>query len=135
VWADGAQVSTGKITGAVPNRRAEWATRTINIRRRLTEADFASAPRRGGCDARGGAAAVALGGRVSDLDLPVRDGAVQRDRSATAARDRRWFSGEAKIGKMFWSASGAMRKRSPARRRDKHNVWVVVRRTRRWRRR
>ena len=64
------------------------------------------------------------------MELPVRDGAVQRDESRNVTKfaivDR--FSGEAKISRMFWRGCGP---RTPDTAvgctvaHDKHNIWVV----------
>ena len=64
------------------------------------------------------------------LELPVRDGAVQRDTSQAVTKfaivDR--FSGEGRVSKMFWRGCGP---RTPdtalacSVAHDKHNIWVV----------
>jgi adenine deaminase len=133
VWADGTQVSEGKrYTGEVPRIDwPHWATNTINIRRKVTARDFAlpAAPGR----ATMKAAVIRPFHWHPDfytLDMPVRDGEVQRDPSENITKfaivDR--FSGEARISKMFWRGCGP---RTPETAlacsvaHDKHNVWVV----------
>ena len=64
------------------------------------------------------------------MELPVRDGAVQRDESEDITKfaivDR--FSGEGRVSKMFWRGCGP---RTPdtavacSVAHDKHNIWVV----------
>ena len=133
VWADGTQVSEGtRCIGTVPKIDwPDWATRTINIRRPLTKDDFriGAAPGRNAMHA-----AVLRPFHWADgfltFDLPVRDGAVQRDpeRNITkfAIVDR--FSGEAKVGKMFWVGVGPRNAETALAcsvAHDKHNIWVV----------
>ena len=82
VWADGAQVSEGKrYIGPVPEIKwPEWATRTVNINRTIRPEDFALAAEPG--RATMNAAVIRPFHWHPDfytLELPVRDGAVQRD--------------------------------------------------------
>jgi adenine deaminase len=133
VWADGAQVSEGKrYTGKVPRIDwPAWATNTINIRRRVTAQDFALAAKPGRETMK---AAVIRPfhwhPEFYTLDLPVRDGEVERNFSENITKfaivDR--YSGEAKISKMFWRGCGP---RTPQTAlacsvaHDQHNIWVV----------
>ena len=133
VWADGAQVSEGeRYIGAVPRIDwPDWATDTINIRRKVTAADFAlkAAPGR----ATMNAAVIRPFHWHPDfytMELPVRDGEVQRDPSQSITKfaivDR--FSGEAKISKMFWRGCGPATPETALAcsvAHDKHNIWTV----------
>ena len=133
VWADGAQVSEGKrYIGAVPRIDwPDWATNTINIRRKVTAADFAlkAAPGR----AKMNAAVIRPFHWHPDfytMELSVRDGEVQRDPSQSITKfaivDR--FSGEAKISKMFWRGCGPATPETALAcsvAHDKHNIWTV----------
>jgi adenine deaminase len=133
VWADGAQVSEGgKYIGAVPRIDwPAWATDTINIRRTVTAADFALKAKPGRATMK---AAVIRPfhwhPEFYTLELPVRDGEVQRDSSQAVTKfaivDR--FSGEARISKMFWRGCGPATPETALAcsvGHDKHNVWVV----------
>jgi len=133
VWSDGQPVSEGKrYTGPVPAIDwPGWARQTVNIRRDLTAADFAlpAAPGRDTMQA-----ALLRPFHWADdfitAELPVRDGAVQRDpeRNITkfAIVDR--FSGDGRVAKMFWLGCGP---RTPdtalacSVAHDKHNIWAV----------
>ena len=133
VWADGTQVSEGKrYTEEVPRIDwPSWATNTINIRRKVTAKDFALPAEPGRATMK--AAVIRPFHWHADfytLDLPVRDGEVQRDPSENITKfaivDR--FSGEGRISKMFWRGCGP---RTPETAlacsvaHDKHNIWVV----------
>ncbi len=133
VWADGAQVSDGKrYTGPVPEIRwPEWATKTVNINRTIQPQDFALAAEPGRDTMK--AAVIRPFHWHPDfytLELPVRDGAVQRDESEAITKfaivDR--FSGDGRVSKMFWRGCGP---RTPdtalacSVAHDKHNIWVV----------
>ena len=133
VWADGVQVSEGaRYTG--PQPRIEWpvwATRTVNIGRRLAAGDFALAAAPGRSTMQ---AAVIRPfhwhPEFYTMELPVRDGQVQRDPAQAVTKfaivDR--FSGEAKVSRMFWKGCGP---RTPGTAlacsvaHDKHNIWTV----------
>lgn len=133
VWSDGQPVSEGKrYTGPVPAIDwPAWARQTVNIKRSLTAADFAL-PAVPGRDAM--QAALLRPFHWDDgfitAELPVRDGAVQRDpeRNITkfAIVDR--FSGDGRVAKMFWLGCGP---RTPETAlacsvtHDKHNIWVT----------
>lgn len=133
VWADGRQVSEGqRFTGALPRIDwPDWATKTVNIERDLTAADFAIAALPG----RNSMSAALLrpfhwADDFITAELAVKDGEVQRDvdRNITkfAIVDR--FSGEGRVAKMFWLGCGP---RTPDTAvgctvaHDKHNIWVV----------
>jgi adenine deaminase len=133
VWADGEPVSEGtNFTGRVPKIEwPEWATRTVNIQRRLTAEDFriAAAPGRATMQA----AVIRPFHWHPDfytMELPVVDGAVQRLDSENLTKfaivDR--FSGEGKISKMFWRGCGPRDPQSALAcsvGHDKHNIWCV----------
>src|SRR6185503_20324591 len=133
VWADGRQVSDGtRFLGAIPPIEwPDWAKQTINIQRRLTAEDFRIPAAPGRTTMK---AAVIRPfhwhPEFYTLELPVRDGAVQRDESEAITKfaivDR--FSGEGRVSKMFWRGCGP---RTPETAvacsvaHDKHNIWVV----------
>jgi len=133
VWADGRQVSDGPTyLDTVPKIDwPDWATRTVNIGRKLTASDFAiTAP--AGRDTVN--AALLRPFHWSDefitTELPVVNGDVQRDASRNITKfaivDR--FSGEGKVGKMFWLGTGPSTPDSALAcsvSHDKHNIWVV----------
>ena len=133
VWADGRPVSEGtRYTGPVPAIAwPDWATNTMNVRRPIAAGDFALAAEPGRETMK--AAVIRPFHWHPDfyvMDLPVRDGAVQRDPSEAITKfaivDR--FSGEGRVSKMFWRGCGP---RTPGTAlacsvaHDKHNVWVV----------
>lgn len=133
VWADGRQVSErDRYIAPIPQIDwPDWATHTVNIKRRLTAADFAipAAPGRQTMQA-----ALLRPFHWTDdfitTELPVEDGEVQRDATRNITKfaiiDR--FSGEAKTAKMFWLGTGP---RTPdtalasSLGHDKHNIWCV----------
>ena len=133
VWADGRQVSEReRYLGPIPTIVwPDWATRTVNIQRRLTAADFAIAAAPGRQTMQ---AALLRPFHWEDdfltAELPVRDGEVQRDpvRNITkfAIVDR--FSGDGRVARMFWRGTGP---RTPdtalaaSLGHDKHNIWCV----------
>ncbi|WP_193337215.1 adenine deaminase [Devosia beringensis] len=133
VWADGEQVSSGKdFLKPIPEIAwPEWATKTVNIEREMVAADFAIAAEPGRESMQ---AAVLRPFHWDDnfitLELPVANGAVQRDSSRNVTKfaivDR--FSGEGKTSKMFWLGTGPS---TPdvalacSMGHDKHNIWVV----------
>ncbi|OWJ66745.1 adenine deaminase [Inquilinus limosus] len=133
VWSDGQPVSEGqRYTGPVPAIDwPDWARQTVNIRRDLAAADF-TLPAAPGRDTM--QAALLRPFHWADdfitAELPVRDGAVQRDpdRNITkfAIVDR--FSGDGRVAKMFWLGCGP---RTPdtalacSVAHDKHNIWVT----------
>ncbi|MBV9516498.1 MAG: adenine deaminase [Hyphomicrobiales bacterium] len=133
VWADGTQVSEGKCyIKEVPRIEwPAWATNTVNIRRKVTAQDFALAAEPGRETMK---AAVIRPfhwhPEFYTLDLPVRNGEVERDPSESITKfaivDR--YSGEGKVSKMFWRGCGP---RTPETAlacsvaHDQHNIWVV----------
>ena len=133
VWADGRPVSSGThFTGRVPEIAwPEWATRTVNISRRLTAEDFriAAAPGRATMQAALLRPFHWADGFIT-RELPVTDGAVQRDPAGNVTKfaivDR--FSGDGRVAKMFWLGCGP---RNPGTAlgcsvsHDKHNIWVT----------
>ncbi len=133
VWADGAQVSRGgDFIAEVPRIDwPDWATRTVNIARPLTAGDFAI-PAPPGRD-RVQAALLRPFHWADDFitaELPVAGGEVQRDpaRNITkfAVVDR--FSGEGKVGRMFWLGTGPATPDTAlccSMGHDKHNIWCV----------
>lgn len=132
VWADGQQVSDGlHFTGNVPKIAwPDWATKTVNIGREITAADFALPALPGRTTMH---AAVLQPFHWTDgfitMELPVANGEVQRDPARNLTKfaivDR--FSGDGKISKMFWLGCGP---RDPdtalgcSVMHDKHNIWV-----------
>ena len=133
VWADGRQVSQGsRYLEPVPEIRwPDWATNTINIRRTVKAEDFVLRAEPGRVTMQ--AAVIRPFHWQPDfytMDLPVRDGAVQRDPAEAITKfaivDR--FSGEGRVSKMFWRGCGP---RTPdtalacSVAHDKHNIWVV----------
>jgi adenine deaminase len=133
VWADGKPASEGELFLGVRPEIAwpDWATKTVRIDRMVTAEDFHIAAPSGAARAK---AALLRPFHWADdfitMDLPVSDGAVQRDpdRNVTkfAIVDR--FSGQAKVARMFWLGTGP---RTPDTAlgstlgHDKHNIWVV----------
>ncbi len=133
VWADGREVARdGAFTVPVPRIDwPDWATKTVNIQRRLSAEDFAI-PAAPGRDTMQAALLRPFhwADDFIEMELPVADGLVQRDpeRNVTkfAIVDR--FSGEGKVAKMFWLGTGP---RTPdtalaaSLGHDKHNIWVT----------
>ncbi len=133
VWADGQHVSTGNdYLAEVP--RIDWpkaVTHTVNITRTLTGADFAIAAEPGRETMH---AALLRPFHWHDdfitMDLPVRDGQVQRDSARNITKfaivDR--YSGKAEVARMFWLGCGP---RNPdtavgcSVAHDRHNIWVT----------
>ncbi len=133
VWADGAQVSQGKTCLHVVPRIdwPDWATRTVDIRRRLTAEDFriAAAPGRATMQAALLRPFHWADGFIT-AELSVVDGAVQRDAARNITKfaivDR--FSGAARTARMFWLGCGPADADSALAcsvAHDKHNIWVV----------
>jgi adenine deaminase len=133
VWADGAQISEGKTyIGPTPEIAwPAWATNTVNIQRNVTAEDFALRAEPGRATMK--AAVIRPFHWHPDfytLDLPVREGEVQRDRHQNITKfaivDR--FSGTGKISKMFWRGCGPATPETGLAcsvGHDKHNIWVV----------
>ncbi|WP_026873588.1 adenine deaminase [Inquilinus limosus] len=133
VWSDGQPVSEGKrYTGPVPAIDwPAWARQTVNIKRPLTAKDFAlpAAPGRDTMQAALLRPFHWADGFIT-AELPVRDGAVQRDpdRNITkfAIVDR--FSGDGRVAKMFWLGCGPRTAETALAcsvAHDKHNIWAV----------
>lgn len=133
VWADGEQVSEhNTFTGHLPRIDwPDWATKTVNIGRKLSADDFAI-PAEAGRETM--QAALLRPFHWDDnfitTELPVADGQVQRDteRNITkfAVVDR--FSGKGKVAKMFWLGCGPKTADTAVGctvAHDKHNIWVV----------
>jgi len=133
VWADGAQVSEGtSYTGPQPGIAwPAWATDTVNIKRRLTANDFVLAAEPGRATMH---AAVIRPfhwhPEFYTMELPVRDGAVQRDPAEAITKfaivDR--FSGKGRTSRMFWRGCGPHTPDTALAcsvAHDKHNIWVV----------
>jgi adenine deaminase len=133
VWADGAEVSrAGVYTAVVPKIDwPDWATKTVNIQRRLSAEDFAI-PAVPGRDTMQAALLRPFhwADDFIEMELPVADGLVQRDAERNVTKfaivDR--FSGEGQVAKMFWLGTGP---RTPdtalaaSLGHDKHNIWVT----------
>ncbi|MEJ6781709.1 adenine deaminase [Aminobacter sp. Piv2-1] len=133
VWADGEQVSEGKsFTGHLPRIDwPDWATKTVNVGRKLTAQDFAISAEPGRATMQ---AALLRPFHWDDnfitTELPVTDGEVQRDdeRNITkfAIVDR--YSGKGRVAKMFWLGCGPKTPDTAVGctvAHDQHNIWVV----------
>jgi adenine deaminase len=133
VWADGRPVSQGKAyLGSMPDIDwPDWATRTVNINRRMVADDFAILAPAGRDSVN---AAVLRPFHWSDdfitLELPVVMGEVQRDTARHVTKfaivDR--FSGEGRTARMFWLGTGPATEETAlacSMGHDKHNIWVV----------
>ncbi|MET3778735.1 adenine deaminase [Rhizobium alvei] len=133
VWADGKPVSEGKTyLPPVPTIDwPDWATKTVNIQRRMVAEDFAIAAAPGRKTMQ---AALLRPFHWSDefitAELPVENGCVQRDSSRNITKfaivDR--FSGEGRTAKMFWLGTGPATEDCAlacSMGHDKHNIWVV----------
>ena len=133
VWADGNPVSKGtEYLGALPQIRwPAWASRTVNIKRRIEAADFAIQAKTGRTAMQ---AALLRPFHWHDdfitMELPVEDGEVRRDAKRNVTKfaivDR--FSGEAKISRMFWLGCGPKTPDTAVGctvAHDKHNIWIV----------
>lgn len=131
VWADGAQVSTGKAyIGALPRIDwPDWATTSVKLPRALTAEDFA-------IPAPGPTAKAALlrpfhwADDFITMELPVEDGQVQRDTARNITKfavvDR--HTGAGTIGRMFWLGTGPATPDTAVAcsvAHDSHNIWVV----------
>jgi adenine deaminase len=133
VWADGEQISKGKtFTGHLPRIDwPEWATKTVNVGRKLAAADFAIAAEPGRETMQ---AALLRPFHWDDnfitAELPAADGEVQRDteRNITkfAVVDR--YSGKGRVARMFWLGCGPKTPDTAVGctvAHDQHNIWVV----------
>ncbi|MFN3292671.1 MAG: adenine deaminase C-terminal domain-containing protein [Gemmobacter sp.] len=133
VWADGAPASEGRrYIGPLPRIDwPDWATRTVHLPRPLTAADFAIAAPGPGPTAR--AALLRPFHWAPDFieaDLPVADGAVQRDTARRITKfavvDR--HSGSGAVGRMFWLGTGPATPETGLAcsvAHDSHNIWAV----------
>lgn len=133
VWADGAPASEGRrYIGPLPRIDwPDWATRTVHLPRPLTAADFAIAAPGPGPTAR--AALLRPFHWAPDfieVDLPVADGAVQRDTARRITKfavvDR--HSGSGAVGRMFWLGTGPATPETGLAcsvAHDSHNIWAV----------
>lgn len=133
VFADGVQVSDGgKYLVETPKIDwPDWATKTINIGRTLTAKDFEIVAPAGKTEVT--AAIQSSGYRDPEQKtavLPVVNGVVQRDLSReiikAATVDR--YSGEGKIGKIFWTGLGPLEPDSAvasSQSHDLHNITVI----------
>jgi adenine deaminase len=133
VWADGALVcERGVYLGQVPRIAwPDWATRTINIGRALTDADFAIAAAPGRATMQ---AALLRPFHWADgfitMELPVEAGMVARDPARNVTKfaivDR--YSGRASVARMFWLGVGprdADTALACSVAHDTHNIWVL----------
>ncbi len=133
VWADGNQVSEGKVyLPQVPKIDwPDWATRTVNIQRRMTADDFAIVAPQGRTTVQ---AALLRPFHWSDtfitMELAVVNGKVERDSNRKITKfaivDR--FSGEGRTASMFWLGTGPATPDCAlacSMGHDKHNIWVV----------
>jgi adenine deaminase len=133
VWADGRQASSrGNYIGQLPKIDwPDWATKTVNIKRRLTAEDFAIPATAGRKNMK---AAVLRPFHWDDnfieAELPVESGYVGRDTARNITKfaivDR--FSGLGKVAKMFWLGCGPKTPDTAVGctvAHDKHNIWVV----------
>lgn len=131
VYADGRLVSNAKTyIGPLPAIDwPHWATRTMNVGRRLGAEDFTIAAEPG---RRTMQAAVLRPFHWNEdflvEELPVVDGAVQRDAGITkwALVDR--YRGDGAVAKMFWTGCGPEDPDTALAcsvAHDSHNVWVI----------
>jgi adenine deaminase len=133
VYADGIKVSEDyKMMVAVPRIDwPEWATKTVNLGRKITGEDFAIAAPAGRATVK--AAVVPPFHYEKDfftVELKVVDGLVQRDDSRAITKvallDR--YSGKTRISKMFWQDVGMKTPDSAMACsivHDNHNSWVI----------
>ncbi len=133
VWADGRPVSAGgEYIARVPEIDwPDWATRTVKIGRELAADDFriAAVPGR----ATMHAAVLRPFHWADDFlveDLPVEDGAVQRDSARTITKfaivDR--HTGAGGVARMFWRGCGPATEGTAlasSLAHDTHNIWTV----------
>lgn len=133
VWADGRRVSDRtRYTGPLPRIEwPDWATNTVRIDRRLKAEDFAilAAPGRS-CMKAALLRPFHWDDNFITTDLPVADGAVQRDTARNITKfaivDR--FSGRGLVSRMFWLGCGPATADTAVGctvGHDKHNLWIV----------
>jgi adenine deaminase len=134
VYADGKPVAeNGKLTIALPKIEwPEWATRSVNVGRLLSAGDFDIAAPEG----RTTATAALLEPSYFEsehltIDLPVKDGQVQRDDYAGVTKFAvvdRYHGKDGGVARMFWRKVGP---RTPDTAvactvaHDHHNMWVL----------
>ncbi len=133
VYADGVLASDGKrFVGETPNIDwPHWATRTMNVGRSLSAADFEIAAEPGRSSMQ--AAVLRPFHWNEDFlteELTVRDGLVQRDADRLITKwaliDR--YRGDGAVAKMFWTGCGpkdADTALACSVAHDSHNVWVI----------
>jgi adenine deaminase len=131
VYADGKLASEGKtFLGPLPRIAwPDWATKTMNIGRRLSAADFAISAEPGRDTMQ---AAVMRPFHWNEdfltYDMPVANGFVQRrpDTTKWAVIDR--YRGDGAVAKMFWIGCGPVDADTALAcsvAHDSHNVWAV----------
>jgi adenine deaminase len=133
VWADGRQVSRGMdYLGPLPEIRwPEWASKTVNIGRKIMGEDFVI-PAAAGRETM--QAALLRPFHWDDtfitMELPVANGEVQRDPARNVTKfaivDR--FSGQGLVSRMFWLGCGPSTPDAAVGctvAHDKHNLWIV----------
>ncbi|MFD1940922.1 adenine deaminase [Paradevosia shaoguanensis] len=133
VYADGKLVSDGRrFVGALPEIDwPDWASRTMNIGRTLSAADFAIAAPEGRQTVN--AAVLRPFHWNEDFlveELAVVDGAVQRDAGRLITKwalvDR--YRGDGAVARMFWTGCGPEDPETALAcsvAHDSHNVWVI----------
>lgn len=133
VYADGKLVSDGtRYVGALPEIDwPDWASRTMNIGRTLSAADFAIAAPEGRQTVN--AAVLRPFHWNEDFlveELAVLDGAVQRDAGRLITKwalvDR--YRGDGAVARMFWTGCGPEDPETALAcsvAHDSHNVWVI----------
>jgi adenine deaminase len=133
VYADGIKVSEdSKMLVAVPKIDwPEWATKTVNLGRKIVASDFVVAAPAGRKTVR---AAVVPPfhhqGEFFTVELPVKNGEVQRDEARAITKvallDR--YSGKTRVSRMFWKDVGMKTPHSAmccSIVHDNHNAWVI----------
>ncbi len=133
VYADGIKVSEDyKMLVPVPKIEwPEWATKTVNLGRKIEAADFAVGAPAGRISMQ--AAVVPPFHFERDfftVELPVKDGVVQRDEAQAITKvallDR--YSGRTRVSRMFWKDVGMKTPDSAMACsivHDNHNAWVI----------
>jgi adenine deaminase len=133
VYADGAKVSEDyKMLVEVPQITwPEWATKTVNLGRKIKAEDFA-VPAPSGRDTVQAAVVPPFhyGNDFFTVELKVKDGVVQRDETRAITKvallDR--YSGRTRVSRMFWKDVGMSTPESAmccSIVHDNHNAWVI----------
>jgi adenine deaminase len=133
VFADGKLVSDGKTyVGALPEIAwPDWATKTMNVGRRLSAEDFA-VPAETGRKTMQAAILRPFHWNEDFIveELPVVDGKVERDPSRLITKwalvDR--YRGDGAVAKMFWTGCGPADPDTALAcsvAHDSHNVWAI----------